>query len=169
MYKTHIVFAIFLYLLLTSIFHIPKNFYVALIVALGSLLPDIDSGKSYINRKMKFGKLIAYASKHRGFWHSVFGLLFIFILSLILFSLIKKPFFSLYLSLGYFSHLIADSLTLTGIKPLWKLSKFEIKGKIKTSGFFEYILFFLLLISIAYLLFPSQIQTFTSYVIKIFR
>ena len=167
MYKTHIIFAIFLYLLLSTIFHFQKNFFILFLISFGSLFPDIDSGKSYINKKIKFGKLVAMTSRHRGFWHSIFGFLLFFFFSSILFMLINRHIFTFYLGFGYLTHLIADSLTLSGIKPLWKFSNFELKWKIKTSGFFEYLLFFLLLIFTLYLLFPSLLN-FTSYIIKIF-
>ncbi|MCX6774878.1 MAG: hypothetical protein NTY99_02190, partial [DPANN group archaeon] len=50
---------------------------------------------------------------------------------------------------GYGSHLIADAMTPFGIAPLHPLSKFEIKGPVKTGGIVEHILAAIIL---AYLL-----------------
>ncbi|MEM4647953.1 MAG: metal-dependent hydrolase [Candidatus Pacearchaeota archaeon] len=166
MYKTHIVFALFFYLILCLIFNFPKNFYILLIIAFSSLIPDIDSTSSFINKKIKFGKIIAITSKHRGFWHSIFGLLIFFIISLILSKIIIIMHFPLYVSIGYITHLIADSLTINGIKPLWKFSNFHIKGKIKTASLFEYILFIFLLILTIFIYSPKQFINFTAYLIK---
>jgi len=171
MYKTHIVFALFFYLLIALIFNLSKEFYILLLISIAALLPDIDSSKSYINRLFSPGKILAKISKHRGFWHSVFGLLLIFLISLILFKLLSiNLLLSFYVAFGYLMHLIADSLTVSGIRPFWKFSNTEIKGKIKTDTAVEYGLFFVLLLLIAFLLKPQLLSKskdlLTSFFIK---
>lgn len=170
MYKTHIIGGIFLYLLLALIFGIGKEFYLLLAVAIGTLLPDIDSSKSWINNLFKPGKIVAAASKHRGFWHSIFGLLAIFLLTAFVFAALKiSAAMAFYVAFGALTHLLFDALTVTGIKPLWRFSSFELRWKIKTNGILEYVLFFILLLSSIYLYSPQFVANVTSYVIKLFK
>jgi membrane-bound metal-dependent hydrolase YbcI (DUF457 family) len=155
MYKTHVVFAIFLYFLLATIFHFQKAFYVALAIAIGALLPDIDSSSSWINKKVKVTKVAAVTSKHRGFWHSIFGIACLSILLAAFFLITKISLvFVAYIALGALSHLLADALTVEGIRPLWKLSSFSLRWRIRTKSIAEYVLFFALLILTIYLYSP---------------
>ncbi len=170
MYKTHIVFALFCYLLLAIIFGLEKEFYALLVLAISALLPDIDSASSYINNKFKLGKVIALTTKHRGFWHSVFGLLAIIVITAIIFYLIDVNLaLCFYVAFGYLMHLLADSLTISGIKPFWRYSDFELKWKIKTNSIFEYVLFFILLVLTLYLYSPKFVFSITGFIAKIFE
>lgn len=170
MYKTHIVIALFFYLLVAIFLNLSKEFYILLIVVVSSLLPDIDSSRSYINNVLKPGKLVASFTKHRGFWHSIFGLIFIFFVSLFILYLFKiDPSLSLYFVFGYSTHLFCDAITPQGIKPLWQFSDFKLKGKIKTGSLFEYFIFFLLLIFSIYLYKPKLVINTTSFVVRMFK
>ncbi|MEM2932936.1 MAG: metal-dependent hydrolase [Candidatus Pacearchaeota archaeon] len=170
MYKTHIVFALFVYLLLTLFLPLNKEFYLLLLIAISTLLPDIDSGKSYINNKLKVTKVAAMTSTHRGFWHSIFGLIVIWLISIIFFLFINvSAKLSFYTAFGYLMHLLADSMTVSGIKPLWKFSELEFRWKIKTSGALEYVLFFVLLLVTVYLYSPNFVFNITGYISKIFK
>ncbi|BAP58521.1 metal-dependent hydrolase [Candidatus Tachikawaea gelatinosa] len=87
------------------------------------LLPDIDHTQSFIGKKLKFlSKSISRIFGHRGFTHSLFCLLNIFILQKIITNLsiipydIGQGFF-----LGYLSHILADSFTPHGVKLFWPL------------------------------------------------
>lgn len=147
MFRTHILFAFFFYFLFISIFSINFSIIFALFLCFGAILPDVDSPRSYINRNYLFGigKGIAIFSKHRGFFHSIFGLLIFFIISIIGVLLINAPpIYSLTLPVGYFLHLAADSLNVSGIKWFWKSG--HIRGKIRTGSIFEQLFFILLLI-----------------------
>ncbi len=131
----------------------------ALILCFGAILPDIDSPKSYVNRKYLFGigKGIAAFSKHRGFFHSIFGLLIFFVLSLIIVYFLKTSFiFSIALILGYFLHLAADSLNVSGVKWLWKSKKLHLKWKISTGTFSEQLFFVFLLFLTLYFIIKVQ-------------
>ena len=137
----------------------------------GSILPDIDSPKSYINRKylLGIGKGIALFSKHRGFWHSIYGILIFIIASVIIVYIINVPLiFSLALPFGYFLHLAADSLNTTGIKWLWKSNKLHIKSKIKTGKITEQLFFIALLLATIYLIIGNQgMQDITAFMSNI--
>ena len=56
--------------------------------------------------------------------------------------------FAIILSIGFFSHLIGDSLTHRGIMPFWPLKRPKFNGPIKTGGFGEYLVILVLLLLI---------------------
>ena len=122
-------------------------------------------------RKYLFGigKGIATFSKHRGFWHSIYGLFIFAFISLIIIYLTKASFFySLALPLGYFMHLAADSLNVSGIRWFWKSKKLHLKWKIKTGTISEQLFFILLIFVTTYLLIGNQgIKEITSFASKI--
>jgi len=146
-FYTHVLFALFFYFLAIIIFNLNFSIFFALILCLGAILPDIDSPNSFINRKIKISKLVIVFSKHRGFFHSLFGILFFFIIGFMItlfigLSLIYTAFFCF----GYFLHLVADSMTISGVRWFWLSKKGHLQGKIKTGSIFENLLFVTLLI-----------------------
>lgn len=171
MFRTHILFAIFFYLLFIKIFALEFSLIFSLVLALGAIMPDIDSPKSYINRKYLFGigKGIAAFSKHRGFWHSVYGLGIFLVLSVSIVILTGVPFiFCLALPLGYFLHLLADSFNVSGIKWLWKSKKMHLRWKIKTGHISEQLFFIILFLFTVYLVIGNYgVQDIIGFVSKI--
>lgn len=144
---THIAFALFFYLLAAKLVALNFSFTFAATLALGSLLPDLDSARSLLARR----SLIACFSAHRGFWHSIFGLLLFSLTALLLTSFLKLS--SLYaaaIAAGCFLHLVADSFNPSGIRWFWK--KGDVRGFIRTGSFGELLFFALLCIGIAWLL-----------------
>lgn len=169
MFRTHILFALFFYILAIKLFSFNFSLIFALIIAFGSILPDIDSPSSFVNKKYLFGigKTIAAFSTHRGFFHSIFGILIFFIGALIIIHFLKASvLYTIALVLGYFLHLAADSLNVSGIKWFWKSG--HIKGPIKTGSFFEQFIFIIFLISTIYLIIGNQsFQSIIAFVSKI--
>ena len=82
----------------------------ALLVALGSYLPDIDTVESKLGRQVKpVAMLIQATAGHRGVMHSLLPIVIMFILFKWLFTnAATADFVSLYIGIGYFAHLIAD-------------------------------------------------------------
>ena len=117
--------------------------YVFFII--GSLLPDIDHPASKLGKKVK---LIGWIFGHRKSFHSIF-LPLVLGMPLIFVSL---DLFYAFL-FGFLIHLILDALTIKGVMPFYPLNKSVIKGWIKTGSFLEYVLMFVLLISIIILFF----------------
>jgi inner membrane protein len=171
MFRTHILFALFFYLAIIKLLALEFSWIFTAILCFGAILPDMDSPKSYVNRKylFGFGKGIAMFSKHRGFWHSIYGLLIFFALSIAIVLIIKSPFvFAFALPCGYFLHLAADSLNVSGIKWLWKSKTLHIKWKISTGTIFEQMFFVCLFLLTIYVIIGNQgIQEITSFVTKI--
>jgi inner membrane protein len=86
------------------------------LAALGSLLPDIDHPGSWAGKRMALISIpLAALIGHRGLTHS---LLAIAVFALLL-ALLGPDHLAAPLAVGYLSHLLADSLTLSGVPLLW--------------------------------------------------
>jgi len=147
MFKTHLLFGLFVSLLLFSHFDLNPLIFI-LVLVFCSILPDIDHSKSWIGRRFKIiSWIINFIFGHRKLIHSLF-----FALAL---SLVIKIFFNNYyipFAFGYLSHLFLDGLTKQGIYLFYPL-KFRIRGFIKTNGIIEKIfLVFLFVLNLVYLI-----------------
>lgn len=134
LFYTHLLIGILLYLIAQPYFHGGNKWLFLAILLLGSLLPDIDEQNSKINRQSGFlGTIIGFLTKHRGIFHSVF-------LAILLFLLITAFWSNYYawaMLIGYLGHLLGDALTPMGIQVFYPLSRFKLKGPIKTGGILE--------------------------------
>ena len=138
MFKTHLVFGIFIALLLIGL---EKWYYVGLFVLSGALIPDVDFSKSKIGRKFGFvSEFIEFLFGHRKLFHSVFFALF---LSLVILYFWNLNYGALFFS-GYLGHLVVDGLTKEGIMMFHPL-RYKIKGLMKSGGILEF-LFFLIFV-----------------------
>lgn len=109
---------------------------------LGSLLPDLDTKKSYMGKKCPYlSKFISKRCKHRGFTHS---LLFLILLNTLLKFIIYVGENNIILIcasygifIGYISHIVLDLFTYEGVDLFFPLG-FNIKlSRIKTSSKIE--------------------------------
>jgi inner membrane protein len=142
--KTHLAFGFFLSLIITPMLNMQNSLIFTLIILLGSVLPDIDNPKNF------FGfPFIGWFTKHRGIFHSIY-LAALFPLILAYFTNLS---YGIALFIGYFSHLVFDSLTKSGINFLHPFSSFKISGFIETGSIIEYIIFVFLCTAIAVKLF----------------
>ena len=144
--KTHIAFGVLLFAILTSIFSM--NWTLAVFAALGAFFPDIDwlLDKKYIPAIIKkyTWNLIFKVGIHRTLLHNVWVLT----IATYLFLLLSGSWAaSTAFAVGIISHLIADSITLSGIYWLWPFGDnrifgqkryFFINGPVKTGGASEY-------------------------------
>ncbi len=134
-YNTHILFAIvFVLPLYKFCSEIPLISYL-FIASFASLTPDLDHPKAFASKGSLTSKFIRLTTKHRGWTHSLFGLL-LFSLAFLLFLHYVKlsvsyaiPFF-----LGYTSHLISDSLNPAGVMWFWPKKKRLSVGLISTGS-----------------------------------
>ena len=145
LFATHILLGISLFLLFADFFNGSSQIIFLSLVMLGSILPDIDSSHSKINRWSGIiGIIITFFSKHRGLFHSLLfqGILFV----------VVSYFFSIKyaqaLFLGYLAHVIGDGLTVKGLYLFYPFSQINIRGPIKVGGFIEKIIFLVLVIVI---------------------
>jgi membrane-bound metal-dependent hydrolase YbcI (DUF457 family) len=99
-----------------------------------TMIPDIDNKFSRIGH-YRISRIFNFFVRHRGITHSFSFLLVISSFIFLVFKEILPAFV-----LGYSLHLLADSLTLRGIMPLYPF-KWKLKGRIKTGGIIENFIF----------------------------
>ena len=153
--RTHIVFGLFLFLVLYLLggFSFLGGFEVVFFVfwlLIGTLIVDIDSSKSRVGRAWYFRPL-QWFTKHRGLFHTLlFGLL----ISLVLYVFSDIASFGFFL--GYFFHLLLDCFSPAGVKLFWPLYDKKIglgKYGIRSGKLVEEVLFVvLLLVDIVFIL-----------------
>lgn len=141
MFRTHLAFALFLALLFLRLVNVSNIYLFILLTLFFSIIPDIDSSKSFIGRKIPIiSHIIQFIFRHRGIFHSIFPV----ILLAILFTYFHLPLLTIALIIGYLSHLIGDSITKEGIKPLHPLSNLRFHSFLRTDSFAEFIIFLIL-------------------------
>lgn len=146
---THAVFGLLCGMAALSFFDVSSPLLFVGLVVFGALLPDIDHTGSTINRIVPLTRLAAYLFTHRGFFHSVFPVVLLYIG----FASAGLTLIGAALALGYLSHLAADSATKMGINFLYPLSTFKVQGFVETGGLFEFALFAMMgLFSLAWII-----------------
>lgn len=105
--------------------------------ALGALLPDIDHPGSLVGRRLKvISAPLVLVIGHRGITHSLIAtaalaaILYFYGLGIIIAPLL----------IGYASHLMADSLTPSGVPWLWPWKRTFSFNLFRTGSFTEYLL-----------------------------
>ncbi|MBI1970803.1 metal-dependent hydrolase [Candidatus Woesearchaeota archaeon] len=130
MFKTHLAIGFLVGLIAMHYIQPSNQVLFMILILLGSLLPDIDHPNSTLGRKTK---IIALLFEHRGFFHGFLSIIpLLFLLS---FILTKVQLIAV--ALGYASHLLSDALTVEGIMPLHPLSRWRLKGFLRTGAFYE--------------------------------
>ena len=147
MYYTHLAFGLLVSLISLEILDIKNKLIFILIVVFFSILPDIDESRSKIGRKNKIlSKTINFIFGHRGFIHTIYIPLILFII----FNFINYE-LAIASLIGYFSHLFLDALTRQGIRPLYPIYNKKINGPFKTNSITEKIIFVFIVLSCLYL------------------
>lgn len=112
---------------------------------LAALLPDIDHPAAPLRQKLgTIGDILFFWLPHRGLSHTMIAAALVFIVSGIgaVYGLYTSPVWFA-ISGGYVSHLIADSMTVSGVKLLWPLVDEEIHlpPQLRTGGAIEQLIF----------------------------
>ena len=120
--------------------------YLLVVMGVGAL-PDIDHSKSKLGRKVKpVSWLLQTFLGHRGILHSIFPILAAFFV----FSYYGYLWVGVGFAVGYFSHLVGDAFTKSGVAFLYPISSKRIKGFIRTGGVLEEVLFFVFILLSSY-------------------
>jgi len=127
--RTHILFGLTLYsglnLALSNRLAMSDQSFCLGLVALGSLLPDIDDPRSWIGRKLwPVSMSLSSITRHRGPTHCLLACLAVFICLAVAYWFYPK--FALYyiaFGFGYFSHILGDFLTKEGVPLFWPNKK----------------------------------------------
>lgn len=145
LFKNHILLGIVFFLSLKDFFPGGNQIVFLSLILLGSIFPDIDEGRSRMNQwSGLLGRIVAFFFKHRGLFHS---LLLATVLSALL-AYYWDSYYALGLFIGYIAHLAGDAVTLAGIMPLYPFSEYKIKGPMKVGGWWEKIIYFILIVLI---------------------
>ena len=147
MFKTHLAFSLFIGLILIKILNIKNQILFLILLLFFAIFPDIDEKTSKISKKIKFLSYpINLIFRHRGFFHTIYLPLILFLLFFIVNKILGVAILA-----GYLSHLFLDSLTKSGIRA-FKPFKLKFYGVFKSGGFFDYFLFLLFLLIDIYLI-----------------
>lgn len=145
MFKTHLAVGALAGILLLKYLMPSHAALFSLIFLFSAILPDIDTTKSIIGRRLwPVSAILALFVRHRGFLHTVW-LPFIVFLSTYTtdYAILGSAF-----ALGYLVHIAADGITEEGVsffQPVWK---HRFRGFIKTGGRLEYGLLFIACVSL---------------------
>jgi len=134
--RTHAAIGLFTAAIFFPILRIKWYLFFPFVI-LGSILPDIDHEGSKINQILPLTKYFAKFFKHRGFFHSIYPVIFFIFLEF----LTNMRGIGFALAIGYVSHLLSDGLTPTGVNLLHPAAKLKIEGFIPTGGVVEAIVF----------------------------
>jgi len=127
---THIILAFLLLLMFGFILNFP--IYMAFFAFVGVLIPDLDIRPRKLHRKL---------------FHNIWVLMIFLFLGFISGIFFNRE-VAIIFSIGFLSHLIGDSLTHSGVMPLWPIKKPKFNGPIKTGGLGEYLIVLVLLLLI---------------------
>ncbi|MBN2457741.1 metal-dependent hydrolase [Candidatus Woesearchaeota archaeon] len=151
MFKTHLAFSFLCSIILWPFLsgsNIPKWAFV-LVFILSSVIPDIDCNSSVLGKRVK---VIGWIFAHRGIFHSIFPAILISTPLLIFFG----AGYALASFTGYLSHLVLDMLNHQGVGLFFPLSRWRIKGFMKSGGLAERLLFVLFFVGIFIMMFLSK-------------
>lgn len=123
---THVIFAILLFVIFSIYYKFPL--FYGIFAVMGTLIPDID---------------IKFRDVHRRLFHNIWFLAIILIIGFY-FNLINQT-IAIIFSIGFISHLIADSLTHMGIMPFWPIEKPRFRGPMRTGSKGEFALMIMML------------------------
>jgi inner membrane protein len=145
LWKTHIAFGLLSGLVLLPFIQVSNVYMFMIIVAVASILPDIDHSRSKISSKIPIiPKAISLFFKHRGIIHSLPFMAVVVYLVNVLFG--KEV--ALATLIGYFSHLVADGLTKAGIDFMHPFGQLKLQGFVQTGSVTEKFFFFILVLLI---------------------
>lgn len=121
---THISFAEFVYLLVLTTTGVALNVLNAFVIAIASVLPDVDTAASYVGRAFPFlSKRIERKFGHRTLTHSA---AFITGLGILLSPLyLFVPDVYICFLIGYASHPFLDTMTVHGVKLFYPFSSLK--------------------------------------------
>ena len=137
LFRTHIVFSLMVYFLLSIFLSIPL--YVLIFVLLATIFVDIDAQSSRVGNRW-YLRPLQWMTRHRGILHSLFLAV---LLSLVIGVVSLWAGFGFFV--GYVSHLILDCFTKSGVGLFWPFG-WKLKGFVRSGGIVEDVVFVLLLL-----------------------
>jgi len=167
---THVLFGLFLFLLFWRFgligFDESLSGVVLGVLLIGSVLPDLDHpvGLLYslfgVPRWLRRG--VGRMVGQRGFLHTVWVAVVVLVLGYLIFGVVLGFGFwgGVGLFVGYFGHLVLDSLTVRGVAWLSPLSRRRVWFVVGTGGMVERVFFYLLALVSVVVGYPLFTQVF---------
>ncbi|MFH1210937.1 MAG: metal-dependent hydrolase [archaeon] len=150
MLKTHLAFAFLLSLVFLHFFTSNPYYFIPL-ACLGAFVVDVDTPHSGFGKRVRpLSWFVEFFLGHRGILHSLFAAFLLLLLSVYLFTVSYIAFAPV---LGYLSHIFLDAFTPSGVAFFQPFSERRLQGPITTGGIIEYVLFSLVVITDAYLIY----------------
>jgi membrane-bound metal-dependent hydrolase YbcI (DUF457 family) len=137
--RTHLVFSIFVFLILFSYLDFLNRWIFFIFLLIGTLIVDIDSRKSKLGKRW-YLRPIQWFVSHRGAFHT---LLFGLFLGILVYFFNHDAGFGFFV--GYFLHLFLDLFNVSGLRMFRPVSRRKISFGIRTGGMVEDIIFVVLL------------------------
>ncbi|MEK6864690.1 MAG: metal-dependent hydrolase [Nanoarchaeota archaeon] len=135
MFKTHLAAGALAGIFLFQYSMPSRPLLFAAIFLFASVLPDIDTTKSVIGKRLwPISSLLILFSKHRGFFHTIWIPMAAYGIGFYFNQALCTAF-----ALGYLVHIASDLMTSEGVSLFSPLSKHHVRGFIKTGGALEYV------------------------------
>lgn len=148
MIYTHIAFASLCALAVTKYLPVEKRIVFLIIAAAAAVIVDLDHVASWAGKRLEpLSVTIKTFFGHRGFFHSIFMAAIAYLVAL----LISRE-YALAAFVGYASHIFIDCFNTAGVMLFSPLSKFRIKGPLRSGGIIEHIILIPLIAGILYFL-----------------
>jgi inner membrane protein len=156
---THILFAVFLFLVLWRGGFVGLDLLVFGAMVVGSVLPDLDHPRGLVYHFLGFPRWVRRGVTRlvgqRGVVHSLLAALIVLVLGLVVCFLVGLNFLVAFgLFGGFLSHLFLDSLTVRGVGWLLPFSKKRVRFVVGTGTMIERLFFFALVVFVVVLGFP---------------
>ena len=134
--KTHLAFGFLSGLMISPFVNTGNTPFFFALILIGALIPDIDQKNSKISNKTKpISRAMQLFTRHRGVFHSALAAI---LLSGLVWLFLSNT-YGIALFIGYFSHLLIDSFTKSGINFLFPIANLRISGFIKTGKTSEFL------------------------------
>lgn len=162
LWTTHLAIGLLVYAFFIKLGLLPDNQLTLVLVLLGAILPDIDHPRSFIAQlgywSRTGSRMISWAG-HRGVAHTIWAVILVFFIVYLIFPELGLGMNAmLAVTLGYFSHLVADSLTVEGVAWFYPYSSKRASGPVRTGGFLETLIFIASILFIVVLMYPPIID-----------
>ena len=130
-FETHIAFGFLVGLVCILLLQLREPVAFLFGILLGTVFPDIDTVTSRIGRLLRHPSRVAsILFGHRGAIHSLIIPVVVFAIAMVNYPTRVEP--ALGFLIGYIAHLLLDSLTKKGVRPLWPLKEPHIRGRLIT-------------------------------------
>ncbi|MBI5391565.1 metal-dependent hydrolase [Candidatus Woesearchaeota archaeon] len=141
MFKSHVALGFLVGLAVTQLIPLSYPIVFIALVTVFSGMPDLDAINSKWANKLWFiAKPIHFIFGHRGFFHSIFPAIGLFLV----FYGLGFGYLGLVIFFGWVAHLLGDCVSKEGVAFFYPFSQYRVQGPMRVNSFMESIVFLLL-------------------------